>query len=66
MKNIGKVNALYPTPVTIVGTTVDGKINWINIAHVGIIGINEIILSIIKHIIRIVELGRIKPFLLTL
>ncbi len=48
MKNIGKINALYPTPVTIVGTKVDDKINWINIAHVGIIGINEILLSINK------------------
>ncbi len=48
MRNIGNVNGLYPTPVTIVGTCVDGKINWINIAHVGIIGINEIILSINK------------------
>ncbi len=48
MKNIGKINALYPTPVTIVGTKVEEKINWINIAHVGIIGINEIILSINK------------------
>ncbi len=47
-KNIGKVNALYPTPVTIVGTVVNEKINWINIAHVGIIGVNEIILSINK------------------
>ncbi len=45
MKNIGAVNALYPTPVTIVGTVVDGKVNWINIAHVGIMGMDKITLS---------------------
>ncbi len=36
-KKIGKSNVLYPTPVTIVGALVDGKINFINIAHVGIL-----------------------------
>lgn len=33
-KNIGNQNVLYPTPVTIVGALVNGKINFINIAHV--------------------------------
>lgn len=36
-KNLGSVNALYPMPVLIVGTEVEGKINYITIAHVGII-----------------------------
>ena len=36
-KKIGNANVLYPTPVTIVGALVDGKINFINIAHVGIL-----------------------------
>jgi flavin reductase (DIM6/NTAB) family NADH-FMN oxidoreductase RutF len=36
-KNIGNQNVLYPTPVTIVGALVNGKINFINIAHVGIL-----------------------------
>jgi flavin reductase (DIM6/NTAB) family NADH-FMN oxidoreductase RutF len=34
---IGNQNVLYPTPVTIVGALVNGKINFINIAHVGIL-----------------------------
>jgi flavin reductase (DIM6/NTAB) family NADH-FMN oxidoreductase RutF len=36
-KKIGNQNALYPTPVTIVGALVNGKTNFINIAHVGIL-----------------------------
>lgn len=47
-KNIGKVFALYPTPDTIIGTEVDGKVNWINIAHLGIIGMDKILLSMHK------------------
>lgn len=33
---IGSKNALYPSLTTIVGAEVDGKPNWITIAHVGI------------------------------
>lgn len=47
-KNIGPTLALYPTPVTIVGTKVDGKVNWVNISHIGIVGMNEILLSMHK------------------
>ncbi len=36
-KKIGNQNVLYPTPVSIVGALVNGKINFINIAHVGIL-----------------------------
>lgn len=36
-KKIGNQNVLYPTPVTVVGALVNGKINFINIAHVGIL-----------------------------
>jgi flavin reductase (DIM6/NTAB) family NADH-FMN oxidoreductase RutF len=35
-QKLGKVNVLYPTPTTIVGATVDGKPNFITIAHIGI------------------------------
>jgi flavin reductase (DIM6/NTAB) family NADH-FMN oxidoreductase RutF len=38
-KKIGNQNVLYPTPVTIVGALVNGKINFINIAHVGILNV---------------------------
>ena len=38
MKNISPVVGLYPTPVTVVGTEIAGKANWLVIAHIGIIG----------------------------
>ena len=47
-KNIGSIVGLYPTPVTIVGTEINGKVNWINIAHIGIIGVDSMLLSIGK------------------
>ena len=36
-KKIGDQNVLYPTPVTVVATLVNGKVNFINVAHVGIV-----------------------------
>jgi len=39
MNPIGPVNALYPMPTTLVGATVNGKPNFLAVAHVGIIGI---------------------------
>ncbi|NOU58287.1 flavin reductase family protein [Marinifilum caeruleilacunae] len=44
-KNIGNHAALYATPTTVVGTKVDGKVNWIAIAHIGNIGFDCLILS---------------------
>jgi flavin reductase (DIM6/NTAB) family NADH-FMN oxidoreductase RutF len=35
-KNLGPVNALYPSLTTIVGAVVNGKANFLTIAHVGI------------------------------
>ena len=37
MKPIGAVNALYPMPTTLVGVTVNGKPNFLTVAHVGIL-----------------------------
>ena len=37
MKSIGPINALYPMPTTLVGTTVNGKANFLAVAHVGIL-----------------------------
>ena len=37
MKSIGPINALYPMPTTLVGTTVNGKPNFLTVAHVGIL-----------------------------
>ena len=34
---IGPVNALYPTPTTLVGTIVNGGPNFLAVAHVGIL-----------------------------
>lgn len=47
-KNIGATLALYPTPAVVVGTEVDGKVNWLLVAHVGIIGHDCIMLSMHK------------------
>ena len=44
-KDIGSVIALYPTPTTVVGTVVRGKVNWIAIAHLGIIGMDTLMIS---------------------
>ncbi len=37
LQKIGNQNVLYPMPVTLVGTVIEGRINFINIAHVGIL-----------------------------
>ena len=38
MKNkLGGINVLYPTPTVLVGAMVDGKPNFITIAHIGIV-----------------------------
>ena len=36
MKSLGPVNALYPMPTTLVGANVNGKANFLTVAHVGI------------------------------
>ena len=40
-KNLGMVNAMYPSLTTIVGAHVDGKPNFLAIAHVGIMNHGE-------------------------
>ncbi len=47
-KNIGAVNALYPTAVVLVGSELEGVINYINIAHVGVIDMRTISISMGK------------------
>lgn len=37
MNALGPVNALYPMPTTLVGATVNGKPNFLAVAHVGIL-----------------------------
>lgn len=36
-KPLDGINVLYPTPTTIVGAIVEGKVNFITIAHIGIV-----------------------------
>lgn len=36
-KKLGGMNVLYPTPTVLVGAIVDGKPNFITIAHIGIV-----------------------------
>ena len=47
-KNLGSMLALYPTPACVVGAMVDGKPNWLQVAHVGIIGHDRILVSSAK------------------
>ena len=36
-KKLNSINVLYPTPTVLVGAVVDGKPNYITIAHIGIV-----------------------------
>lgn len=43
--NVGSKLALYPMPATVVGAEVNGSVNWLLVAHVGIIGHDRILVS---------------------
>ena len=46
-QNIGQKLALYPTPATVVGTVgKEGKVNWLVVAHVGIVSHSKLLMSI--------------------
>ena len=45
-KNIGNALALYPTPLVVVGAMVEGKLNWLLVGHVGIIGHDHVMVSL--------------------
>ncbi|MFX1252773.1 MAG: flavin reductase family protein [Promethearchaeota archaeon] len=47
-KNLGQKNVLYPMPTTLIGALVNGKPNFITIAHVGIFTHTHISLGINK------------------
>ncbi|HJC65071.1 MAG TPA: flavin reductase family protein [Candidatus Blautia merdavium] len=47
-KDLGSVLALYPTPLTVVGTMVNGRPNWVLAGHVGIMGHDHIMVSLAK------------------
>ena len=46
--DIGAVNCLYPLPATIVGVLVNGKPNYLTIAHVGIMDMGSVSLGMGK------------------
>jgi flavin reductase (DIM6/NTAB) family NADH-FMN oxidoreductase RutF len=46
---LGAKNCLYPLPTTIVGANVGGKPNYIAIAHVGIMALKHVSLSMNKR-----------------
>ncbi|MGI6032118.1 MAG: flavin reductase family protein [Coriobacteriales bacterium] len=49
-KDIGSVMGLYPTPTTVCGTVLeDGRVNWLTIAHVGVVNHGNFLVSIDKN-----------------
>jgi flavin reductase (DIM6/NTAB) family NADH-FMN oxidoreductase RutF len=46
--SLGAKNCLYPMPTTLVGALVNGKPNYIAIAHVGIMDLKSVSLSMFK------------------
>lgn len=46
--SIGAKNCLYPMPTTLIGANVDGKPNYIVIAHVGIMDLQSVSLGMAK------------------
>lgn len=48
-RNLGSVLALYPMPLVIVGTMIEGKPNYALVGHVGIIGLDRILISLSKR-----------------
>ena len=47
-KDVGAIMGLYPTPVTVVGTVVDGRVNFLTIAHVGVVEHGTFLISVDK------------------
>ena len=47
-KDVGAVMGLYPTPVTVVGTVANGRVNWLTIAHVGVVEHGHLLISMDK------------------
>lgn len=45
-KNLGKLLALYPMPVTVIGAMDGDKPTWTLVAHVGIIGHDRVLVSL--------------------
>ena len=48
-KDIGGVMGLYPMPVTLVGVVSEGRVNFLPIAHVGVVEHGHLLVSIDKN-----------------
>lgn len=46
--DIGKGITLYPTPIVVLGSMVDGKPSWMQAAHVGIVATSRLLVSCAK------------------
>ena len=47
-RNIGSKLCLYPTPVGVIGTKVDSRINYVLVAHFGIVSHQHVLVSLSK------------------
>lgn len=47
-KQIGNTLALYPTPLVVVGAMINEKPNWLLVGHLGIIGHDQVMVSLAK------------------
>lgn len=47
-KNIESKLALYPMPLLVIGTMIEGKANWVLVGHSGIIGHDRVMVSLAK------------------
>ena len=65
-KNIGAKMALYPMPVGVVGTRVDGRVNYVLAAHFGIVSHQHVLVSLSKAHYTNKGLGKGKPLSINL
>ena len=65
-KNIGRLLALYPKPMTVIGAEVEGKVNWLVVGHTGIIGHDRILVSMSKQHYSNQGIKKLKKFSINL
>ena len=65
-KIIGRLLALYPKPMTVIGAEVEGKVNWLVVGHTGIIGHDRILVSMSKQHYTNQGIKKLKKFSINL
>lgn len=65
-KNIGRLLALYPKPMTVIGAEVERKVNWLVVGHTGIIGHDRILVSMSKQHYTNQGIKKLKKFSINL